>query len=207
MSGFTKLRYQSFADEPAPDGDARESAGERFEAILARARGRARADGFEEGVAHAEARFERETRDRIDAIAASLADAEAAARAAEERTAAAIHETISAFVSAISPRLREIGAADAAAACIADIVRRSPGARPVLEVAKDGLDETRVALRRSSLLCEVRANADLAPGVARIAWSGGFDEIDIRPAVEAATEALSPAPARARRGRPEEETR
>ena len=207
MSGFAHVRYPRFAAEPLTEREAAKSANEKFETLLAQARGRARADGFEEGVAHAEARFDAELRDRIDAIASAIADAECRSRAVEERVAGEVRALIAAFAAAIAPRLGEIGAADAAAACISDAMARAPAARPLLEIGSNGLDEVRLALRNNGLLCEVKANDDLPEGVARIAWSGGFDEIDIRPAIEAATDALSAGALRRPHGKKPKEPR
>ena len=196
MSRAGSVAYQNFS---APPLQAQRSEPDpvRVETMLARVRGQARAEGFEEGVAQAEARFESAQSDQLAAIAAALAET---ARLADEARASAAIDACAAlrrFLSAIAPRLTATGAAEAAIDSVALALETAPGMRPEVEVPPEAVDVTARAFAREGIACAVRPNDRLPQGGARVVWRSGFDEIDLRPAIQEALGALGATAAQA----------
>ena len=191
MNAGTNSLYRNFSG----GGDAGDfSAGSqkaRFEEILAKARGRARADGFEEGVAQAEARIDKALSDQLQGISEALEAASGDAEALEKQIKAEVCAALGSFLSEISPQLCVHGAASAIVGLLATALEDGGGFRPEIEISPAAADTTRAALVKARVRASVKVEQALEPGRARIKWRSGFDEIDIRPVVEAALKALS----------------
>ena len=183
------ITYQNFTAPPTPARRAAQDPA-RHEATLARARGQARAEGFEEGVAQAEARFESALSEQLAAISAALSESTALADEARSRAALDACDALRRFLSAVAPRLASTGAAEAAIDAVALALETAPRMRPDVEVPPEAVEITARAFAREGIACAVRPNDRLPEGGARIVWRSGFDEIDLRPAIQEALSAL-----------------
>lgn len=161
-----------------------------WEAMLAKARGRARADGFEDGVAQAEARMDQTIAEELAALRSALNAAEEVAAEAEARANAASCDALTFFLQAIAPSLESIGAVDAMVKAVRAAFEGAPNSRFVVRASPHSSERMWRVLSEAGLRCEVEEDAALTPGQARLERSGGFDEIDLGPAVEQAIAAL-----------------
>lgn len=186
MTRFQTVSYRSFAE----DAGSREPEPAQIEALIAKARGRARADGFEEGVAHAEAQREAAEEETLNAIADALASLVRARDEIRADAAAATFTAIRDFIGAIAPGLLATGAAEAAAKALSSSVSGAKPPEITVRVATEALSKTRARFHAAGVRCALQGDPDVPVGVARISGEGGFDEIDVRPAVAAALEAL-----------------
>ncbi|MEL7464226.1 MAG: hypothetical protein AAFN79_09180 [Pseudomonadota bacterium] len=193
MSRFQSVSYRRFAEASEP----REPEPAQLEALIAKARGRARADGFEEGVAHAEAQRDAVQEETLRAIADSLAALASARDEMRQEAAAATFAAIREFIGGIAPRLLASGAAEAAAEALSKVIAGAQSPEVSVRVASVALTATRARLHAAGVRCELSGDPDIPLGVARITGGGGFDEIDVRAAVKAALTTLdrsAPAP-------------
>lgn len=205
MSAGANSLYRNFVGQAGAEGVAVESQRARFEEILARARGRARADGFEEGVAQAEARIDKALIDQLQAIADALETTSTDAAALEAQIKAEVCGALRSFIAEISPQLAANGAASAIVATLAAALEDAGSYKPEIEISPAAEEATRTALIEARVKGSVRVDPALEPGRARIKWRSGFDEIDLRPVVDGALKALSSPPART--AKPEKERR
>lgn len=187
MNRGPAVSYQNFGGQK-PE---RSTQAEHLDALIAKARGRARADGFEDGVAHAEAERDAAADQSLHEIAAALKALQENHDETAKRAAAATMDAVKSFIAAIAPRLLAIGAADAVASALSDGVSRVPAPSIEVEVSEANKVETQRALLKAGVKCMVKGNPDIEPGAARIRRSGGFDEINIQPAIDAALSALA----------------
>ncbi|MEO1611089.1 MAG: hypothetical protein AAFU55_01850 [Pseudomonadota bacterium] len=193
MTRFQTVSYRRFAEKTSGEPEPAQ-----LEALIAKARGRARADGFEEGVAHAEALRDAAHEETLRGIADALNAVQAAREELRAEAAEATFAAIRDFVSAISPRLLAAGAAEAAAKALSSSVAGSPTPELTVRVAEDALARTRECFHAAGARCALKGDPTLPFGVARISGEGGFDEIDIRPAIDEALKALEKKAAPAR---------
>lgn len=197
MTSGANLRYRNFSHRAASGGDAEDGAASlRFEEALARARGRARADGFEEGVAQAEAGFDKALAEQLAAIEEAFAAASRDAEALEARIKAEVCAALGAFLKEIAPPLADNGAAAAVVSALSSAMDDAGAVRPVVQIGSSAAETTRAAIMKRAMRVSVETDEALEPGRARIKWRAGFDEVDLRPAIEAALNALSGPPAR-----------
>lgn len=156
-----------------------------FERRLARARGKARAEGFADGAASAEATFDREMQVRVDAVKEALtqfaADRHAADKIAIETIRQILANALAAFTAPV---------ADAALpALVADIVAQALTAElagvVVVEITAERLSDVQTTLDGRDKRLTFKEDPHLAPGTARVIWRGGFDHIDANAAITA----------------------
>lgn len=174
--------YQDFVSPPE---SGRSGETEESEIRLARARGKARAAGFAEGVANAEASFDHDMKQRIEAISTALATL-TTAKITEDRAALdATRRIVEQALRAFAPRL-----ADAALpALVADVVSHALlqdlEGSICIEVSPGRLTELRDHLAIEDVRVSISDAQDLGTSSARILWRGGFDQIDTDTAIEA----------------------
>lgn len=186
MSRFQTVSYRRFAEA----SEHREPEPAQLEALIAKARGRARADGFEEGVAHAEAQRDAVQEETLRSIADGLAELAAARDEMRQEAATATFNAIREFIGGIAPRLLASGAAEAAAKALSKEVASAQSPEISVRVAADALSATRASFHAAGVRCELSGDPDVPLGVAHITGGGGFDEIDVRAAVKAALTTL-----------------
>lgn len=191
---MTRAATQLYQDLSAGGGRGRAahaSPPQNWEAMLAKARGRARADGFEDGVAQAEARMDQTILEEVDALRRALETAEAVKAEADRAASAASCAALRSFLQVISPGLAAAGAIDAMTSAVRAAFEATPSASFVVQTSPATCERMRQVLSAAGLDCVVAADESLVAGQARLERSGGFDEIDLRPAIDSAMDALA----------------
>lgn len=184
---------RDFAREPiggAPPENVAGPSEAEIELMLARARGQARSEGYARGAEDAEAGFEREILLRLDAIGEGLSALAAKRDGASDDLLGACRGVLTAFLEAVSPRLAEINLVPELVATVEEAVAAAPQSAVTIEVAPDRVDDLAARLSVHGEFCRIHGAADLSSAEARVSWRGGFDLIDVRPAIGRALEIL-----------------
>lgn len=168
---FGTGRKRAAATPPSAENDT--------ELALAKARGKARAEGFEEGVLQTEARIDREVQDTLAAIAAAVEIARADRADLERSLAGVARRIVLVYLKRISPRLAETALADQIAETVAEALSGPSGAELRVRVAPNRAEEIAERIQAADLGVVVEADPAIDPARAEAAWSGGFDDIDI----------------------------
>lgn len=181
--------------EEKPDPDAqRKAEAEALEAMLARARGEGRAEGFEEGAASSEAAFVAERRLILSDIRERLADVELMRERTDTATANAIRALAEALITATVPALGRAGlaaeVADAVSKAHRLLLRDRGEPRVAVSAPPDQIAAIKDALDEAGLDADLTADATLAALEARVIWGDGIDAIDINACVAAARKAI-----------------
>ncbi|MEM1314330.1 MAG: hypothetical protein AAGI51_07245 [Pseudomonadota bacterium] len=189
-SGAAVRRPPAAAPEPTPAEDARR---------LARLRGEARALGFAEGVARAEAETQAELRLIAADLREGLAEALHAVVEREQAMNGRMKELAEALLAAAAPAFARAGLAAEVAEAVGAALRDADeglGARVgedhlTIRVAPEQAERTRVALAAAGFSTPVAEDARLGPLRAELDWGGGADRIDLGAALAAAQDALA----------------
>lgn len=179
-----ELQSETPEQPPASPSDA------EIELMLARARGQARSEGYARGIEDAEAGFDREVLLRLETAAGALSALAEQRDSARADLAESCRGILSAFLEAVAPRLAEINLVPELVATVDEAVASAPGAHVLVEVAPEQVDDMTERLAAHDDLCRILAAADLSAAEARVSWRGGFDLIDVRPAIQRALEIL-----------------
>ncbi len=175
---------------PVEEPPAARSAPFDLERALAAARGEGRAEGFEEGVARAEADFNAEMRLLLTEIAERVQDAQMNRAHAREASAAAMHRIASALLTAVAPAFARTGLADEVAKAAEEALRDMPQSDMVVRVSPSQSATVAAALRLAEVPARVEADPSLSDMRARIDWDDGVDEIDLDTCIARAHAAL-----------------
>ena len=196
-TGQARAEPEFEAPEPDPEPPAPPEPGlsqEEAEKLIARARGEGRAAGFEEGVAHAEARGQTALRMILSDISEQLADAMHEQVARDAAIEAAVRKMAEALLSGIAPAYARSGlAVEVAEAVIAArrAQRADPGAPPLrVRLSPAQVEPVRAALTEAGLQAEIDGDPELGELSARLEWADGEDRIDLSEALDAARAAL-----------------
>jgi hypothetical protein len=186
---------EALAEAPPPDPEAeRDAEITALDAMLARARGEGRAEGFERGAATAEAAFIAERRLILADIRERIADADLLRQRSDAAACAALRALAEALISSVAPALAGPGLAAEIADAVAaahDALTRERG-KPHIEVRAPGdrLAEIRVALDDAGLVAALTADATLGALEAQVIWGDGVDAINLSACLDAAHQAI-----------------
>jgi hypothetical protein len=188
-------------DPPTPDRDAkpdpdaqRTAEVEALDAMLARARGEGRAEGFEEGAASSEAAFVAERRLILSDIREALSDMELMRERTDTTMANAVRALSEALLTATAPALGRAGlaaeVADAVAKAHRVLLRDRGEPRVAVSAPPDQVAAIKDALAEAGLDAELAADSTLGALEARVIWGDGVDAIDLDACVAAARQAI-----------------
>lgn len=171
--------YQDFVISPRPAPEPAPVVTESdFERRLARARGKARAEGFADGAKSAETAFDRDMLSRIAEVSEALNRLVNDRSAEDLRMIATLRRlleaALTAFTAPLAQALLPVEIAEAVERCLL----AEPDGELVVEVAPDRIEDIRMQLAPRNQRILFRADSTLRPGTARIGWRGGFDQID-----------------------------
>lgn len=175
------VRYEDFDRAPIqPSAEPAEAVDphENLTRLLARARGRARAEGYEQGVAESEARAARDIEAQLDTVATLLGEAAADRQAVRRQTVAAARTLLSRFFRAAAPRIAALNLAEALAEALTRALSAERAEIPVLEAPDDGLGRAAAALALRMSGGQVASGPATDGARARLSWRGGADEFD-----------------------------
>jgi hypothetical protein len=179
--------------EPDPDAQ-RKAEADALEAMLARARGEGRAEGFEDGAASSEAAFVAERRIIMSDIRERLADAEMMRARADASGAAAVRALAEALIGAAAPALGRAGLAAEVAEAVAGahraLLRDRGEPRVAVSAPPDQIDAINDALDEAGLDAVLTSDPTLGALQARVIWGDGIDAIDLGACVDAAKQAI-----------------
>ena len=181
----------------APRGRPRCADAGGCEALLARVRAEARAQGFEEGGEAALAHAGREESALLAEIAEKLADVEMIRREARRAALADLSLAMRAVVDALAPVSDAAGLAAETARIVEDAIDDADDGAITIRAPQEALEALRDRLGDHDL--SIVADPDAAPGRARVEFARGGAEIDmtrLRQAVEAAVAARIEPPER-----------
>ncbi len=190
MGAAFKLETFSLAEGSRRDDRANAGAAD-LESLLAKARGAARAQGFEEGAAATAAAYDADRKVVLERIAEAFEDARFNAEEARRAAVSALGPLLEALVAAIAPAIARAGLGPQIAALVADAVRSAGRAEIDVRVAPDMTRLARDALDAAGVDATVSADPDLAPLEARAVWRGGYDRIDLGACIGEAEAAIS----------------
>jgi hypothetical protein len=178
-----------------PDPDAqRKVETDALEAMLARARGEGRAEGFEDGAASSEAAFVAERRMILSDIRERLADAEMIRERAEASNAIALRALAKALIGAAAPALGRTGLAAEVAEAVAgahSVLLRDRGDPQVaVSAPPDQIATIKDALDEAGFDAVLTADPTLGALEARVIWGDGVDQINLETCVAAAMQAI-----------------
>lgn len=185
----TTLKFETFSTAPPPI-EIGVPAGD-VEALLAKARGAARAQGFEEGAAATAAAFDSDRKLVLERIAEAVEDAQFNAEEARRTASAALGPIVDALARGVAPHLARAGLGREIAALVVEATQSCGAATIVVSVAPEMTDAATDAVASTGIAVEIKADFNLDPLRARVAWSGGHDQIDLAACIESAKTAIS----------------
>lgn len=177
--------YQDFVGEQTSSARANTEEADDIERRLARARGKARADGFADGAASAEATFDRELRSCIDTVSQALTHLAADRQASDAASVDAIRRILVSTLTAFTPSLADAALPALVAETVAKALTAEMSGHVVVEAAAERIQDVQAALMGRDNRLTFSEAPQLAPGTARVIWRGGFDQIDASAAIKA----------------------
>lgn len=151
---------------------------ETLETMLAKARGKGKADGFAEGVAMAEQRAESELRMLLQAIREQIADQQITRAEMDTHVIQNVGNICQTMFRAVSPALTQAGLTAEIASAVNDALRRAPQSTILVTVSPERSARVAEALASDGLPVRIDDDPELGDLEARVHWHGGFDAID-----------------------------
>lgn len=162
-----------------------------LETMLAKARGKGKADGFAEGVAMAEQRAESELRMLLQSIREKIADLDIQRHEVNGQINDGVGKICDALFKAIAPALAEAGLVSEINAAVSSALRQVPESSLLIVVSPDQSQRVAEALDLGTLPVRIDDDPDLGGLQARIHWQGGFDAIDLDTCIAEASTVLN----------------
>lgn len=179
--------YQDFLTPSAPPRNGVDDE----ELRLARVRGKARAEGFADGVATAEASFDRDLRARIDATSAALSTFASEKAVADEAGVEAVRRVIMEALTAFLPTIADSTLPAATADAVATALQSEMNGTVIVEAHPDRLSDVELALSPRDKRISFREDPALPTTASRVFWRDGFDHIDTAEAITAGLSILN----------------
>ncbi|MGB0852655.1 MAG: hypothetical protein ACPGSI_05145 [Pikeienuella sp.] len=184
----TTTFYQDFV---SPAQRAGESEPDESEIRLARARGKARAAGFAEGVASAEASFDHEMKQQVGSLLEAMKTVSDNKRAVDHAALDAIRRIVNEVLSAFAPPMADAMLPTLVADRVAKAITSELDGEICVQVSPKRAAELRERLTTGDPRVTFTEAPDLSPSSARVVWRGGFDEINPRSAIQAGLDLLN----------------
>ena len=175
------IRPEKFARPTHPYAQARIISPEEIEAI----RKEAYENGIRDGAAAASDAFSTSQSQTLVCIEESINDAFLTREEAYRLALASFHPLVMSTAEALAPALARSGLAEQIADCVNAAVRAAPEDTLTVFVASELLKEASASFAQLVPKVLVAEDAELSTGQARIAWSDGFDAIDLNANAEA----------------------
>lgn len=180
--------FEDFGTETPPRRQTEED--ESVEVTLAKVRGRARADGFADGVASVRSELDVERATLLRAISEGIADAQFTRAGADSQTIDVISNSVVAIIDLIAPDIGHLRLVEEIADAVRQLLDEQTGQPLTVFVAPDRFEEMAEVLSSTTISAEVRADPALGALQARVDWKTGFELVDISSLISRATEVL-----------------